>query len=132
VNTYGEVFRVVLDEKMPVFTGPIEANSREVMNRYRQFSEALAPLQQSITEINLSSRHAWRIQLDTGTILELGRKDIDRRLLRYVSVYNQSIAHLNQDEPLAYVDLRYPSGFAVYMPESKKSLEGRRNSRKET
>ncbi|MDR4516401.1 MAG: cell division protein FtsQ/DivIB [Nitrosomonas sp.] len=132
VNTYGEVFRVVLEEEMPVFTGPMEANSHEVAQRYRQFSEALAPLKQSITAINLSSRHAWRIHLDTGTILELGRQDIEKRLLRYVSVYNHSIAHLNQDEPLAYVDLRYPNGFAVYMPESKKSLKGRRDIRKET
>lgn len=132
VNTYGEVFRVVLDEKMPVFTGPMEANSQEVAQRYRQFSEVLAPLQQSITAINLSSRHAWRVHLDTGTILELGRKDIEKRLLRYVSVYNHSIVQLNQDEPLAYVDLRYPNGFAVSMPESRKPLEGRRNTRKET
>lgn len=132
VNTYGEVFRVVLDGKMPVFTAPMEANSREVTQRYEHFSKALAPLQQSISEINLSSRHAWRIRLDTGTILELGRKEIEKRLLRYVSVYNHSIAHLNQDESLAYVDLRYPNGFAVYMPESKEPSEDRRDTRKET
>ncbi|SER30848.1 cell division protein FtsQ [Nitrosomonas sp. Nm51] len=132
VNSHGEVFRVVLDEKMPVFTAPMEANSKEITRRYRQFSKALAPLQQSISEINLSSRHAWRIHLNTGTVLELGRHEIEKRLQRYVSVYHHSIAHLNQDKPLAYVDLRYTNGFAVYMPEAEKPLKNKQISEKET
>ncbi|PTN11119.1 cell division protein FtsQ/DivIB [Nitrosomonas aestuarii] len=132
VNTYGEVFRVVLDEELPVFTAPMEINSQEIARRFRQFNEALAPLQQSIAGINLSSRHAWRLHLDTGTILELGRYEIEKRLMRYVSVYNHSIAHLNQEEALAYVDLRYPNGFAVYLPEHKPPLKNKHNTRKET
>ena len=133
VNISGEVFRVVLvDDKLPIFTAPMEENSQEITRRYRQFNEALAPLQQSISGINLSSRHAWRLHLDTGTILELGRHDIEKRLLRYVSVYNQSIALFNQEEPLAYVDLRYPNGFAIYLPDDKQPLKGKRNTRKET
>ena len=132
VNTYGEVFRTVLDEKMPVFTAPMEVNSQEITRRYRQFSQALAPLQQSIAEINLSSRHAWRLHLNTGTVLELGRHEVEKRLLRYVSVYHHSIAPLNDDKPLAYVDLRYTNGFAVYMPETGKPMKGKQTSRKET
>lgn len=132
VNTYGEVFRVVSNEKMPVFTAPMEANSQEITRRYRHFNKVLAPLHQSIAEINLSSRHAWRLQLNTGTVLELGRHDVDKRLMRYVSVYNHSIAHLSQDKPLAYVDLRYTNGFAVYMPEAEKTLKGKNILKKET
>lgn len=133
VNTHGEVFRVVLDENLPIFTAPRESNSQEVTQRYQQFSSVLAPLRQSIKEITLSSRHAWRIRLEIGTTLELGRNEIEKRLERYASVYNQSIAHLNQAAPLAYVDLRYPNGFAVRMPEdAKQSLKGKNNVRTET
>ncbi|GJL74477.1 cell division protein FtsQ/DivIB [Nitrosomonas sp.] len=132
VNTHGEVFRAVLDEQLPVFIAPMEVNSQEITRRFRQFNEALAVLQQSIAEINLSSRHAWRLHLDTGTILELGRHETEKRLMRYVSVYNHSIAHLNQEEALAYVDLRYPNGFAVYLPEHKQPLKDKHNTRKET
>ncbi|MBX3639832.1 MAG: cell division protein FtsQ/DivIB [Nitrosomonas sp.] len=132
VNTYGEVFRAVLDEKFPVFTGPMEANSGEVIEKYHLFSQILAPLQQSIAKINLSSRHAWRIQLEAGTILELGRVEMEERLRRYVSVYNHSIAHLNQGVPLAYVDLRYPNGFAVNVSDAQKPSKNKNGTKKET
>jgi cell division protein FtsQ len=83
-------------------------------------------------EINLTSRYAWRIQLNTGTVLELGRNEVEERLVRYVSVYNHSIARFNQEEPLAYVDLRYPNGFAIRMPEGIQQVPRKSGSRRET
>ena len=132
VNIYGEVFRVTVDRDLPVFTGPKEASAQEVAQRYQRFNQILAQLQQSITEITLTPRYAWRIQLNTGTILELGRSEIEERLIRYVSVYNHSIARLNQQEPLAYVDLRYPNGFAIRMPETTKHVPHKSGPRRET
>lgn len=116
VNIYGEVFRVELDKKLPVFTGPMEASSQEVTRNYQMFSKILMPLDQSIARINLSHRYAWRIHLENGTVLDLGREEIERRLKRYVSVYEYGLKQLTQQETLAYVDLRYPNGFAVRLP----------------
>jgi len=132
VNTYGEVFRVTVDRDLPVFTGPKEASAQEVAQQYWRFSQILAPLQQYIAEISLTPRYAWRIQLNTGTILELGRNEIEERLIRYVSLYNHSIARLNQQEPLAYVDLRYPNGFAIRMPEVIQHVPRKSGTRRET
>jgi cell division protein FtsQ len=132
VNTYGEVFRVTLDSNLPVFTGPKEASALEVTQQYRRFNQILAPLQQSIAEINLTPRYAWRIQLNTGTVLELGRDEIEERLVRYVSVYNHSIARFNQEGPLAYVDLRYPNGFAIRAIEMMQSVPRKSSSKRET
>lgn len=132
VNTYGEVFRVTVERDLPVFTGPKEASAQEVAQQYRRFSKILAPLQQSIAEINLTPRYAWRIQLNTGTVLELGRNEIEERLVRYVAVYNHSIARFNQEGPLAYVDLRYPNGFAIRMPAAMQHAPRKSGSRKET
>ena len=132
VNTYGEVFRVTVDRNLPVFTGPKEASAQEVARQYRRFSQILTTLQQSIVEINLTPRYAWRIQLNTGTMLELGRNEVEQRLVRYVSVYNHSIARVHQEEPLAYVDLRYPNGFAIRMPEVVQPLPRKSGSRRET
>ncbi|MGH8683974.1 MAG: cell division protein FtsQ/DivIB, partial [Nitrosospira sp.] len=75
------------------------------------FSKLLRPLQQSIEQINLSPRRAWQVRLENGTILELGREQMEARLERYARVHDRSIAQLNQQ--LSYVDLRYPNGFAV-------------------
>ncbi|UJP04596.1 MAG: cell division protein FtsQ/DivIB [Nitrosomonas sp.] len=116
VNSYGEVFRVTVDMDLPTFTGPNEASALEVAQQYRRFNQILAPVDQKIAEINLTSRYAWRLRLDTGTILELGKYDIEDRLSRYVLVYNHSIARWSQHQPLAYVDLRYPNGFAIRAP----------------
>lgn len=132
VNTYGEVFRVSADFDLPVFTGPNEASAHEVTRQYQRFNQILAPLQQKIAQLNLTSRYAWRIQLDTGTILELGRNETEERLVRYVSVFNHSIAWLNQQEPLAYVDLRYPNGFAIRMPDATPHVPRKSDTRRET
>ena len=132
VNTYGEVFRVTVDIGLPVFTGPNEASAHEVAQQYWRFSKILAPLQQHIAEISLTPRYAWRLQLNTGTVLELGRNEIEERLVRYVSVYNHGIARLNREEPLAYVDLRYPNGFAIRMPEVMQQVPRKSGTGRET
>lgn len=117
VNTYGEVFRAGIDDELPVFTGPMEESSRVVAEQYVSLNKILRSLQQRIVKIDLSPRHAWCVRLHTGTVLELGKEEVERRLARYVSVYDQSIALLNQQESLVYIDLRYSNGFAVRMPE---------------
>ena len=135
VNTYGEVFRAVPDDRFPVFSGPMEANSAEVTEKYHLFNRILQPLQQSIIKIRLSSRHAWRLQLDSGTVVELGRIAMVERLRRYVSVYEDSIAQLDLDGMPAYVDLRYPNGFAIHATDVNKPLKKQEetiNTRKET
>ncbi len=130
VNTHGEVFRVTADVDLPIFIGPNEASAHEVTQQYRRFNQILAPLRQHIAQVMLTQRYAWRIQLNTGTVLELGRNEIEERLTRYVSVYNHSIARLNQQEPLAYVDLRYPNGFAIRMPETMQRGEPHKSATK--
>ena len=131
VNTYGEVFRVSIERDLPVFTGPKEANAQEVADQYRKFNHILAPLQQSAVEINLTPRYAWRLRLNTGTVLELGRDEIEARLARYVMFYHHNMVQFTQEEPLAYVDLRYPNGFAIRVPEAKQHAPRKSDSRKQ-
>jgi len=110
VNLQGEVFNAVSDEPLPEFEGP-EESAGEIARQYAVFKKMLRPLRQNIARISLSDRRAWRIHLENGTVLELGREQMGVRLERYVQVHDVSIARLNQQ--LTYVDLRYPSGFAV-------------------
>ncbi len=118
VNTHGEVFDgavTTVEGGLPVFIGPPES-SFDVARQYAAFSKLLQPLQQNITQLNLSPRRAWRIHLESGTVLELGRDQMEARLARYVLAYDRSLAQL--DQQLSYVDLRYSNGFAVRMPEA--------------
>lgn len=130
VNTHGEVFDgdvAAVDGELPAFVGPL-GSSYDVARQYAVFSKLLQPLRQHIAQLNLSPRRAWRIYLENGTVLELGRDQMEARLARYVSAYDRSLAQLNQK--LAYVDLRYSNGFAVRMPEASKQESGKPNLKK--
>ncbi|MEQ1527525.1 MAG: cell division protein FtsQ/DivIB [Gallionella sp.] len=110
VNQQGEVFAASVADALPSFSGN-EDTSFEVTQRYAEFNQALATIDLTVTEIALSARHAWHLKLSNGTILELGRDNIDQRLARFVGVYPYSLAKMQSG--VRYVDLRYGNGFAV-------------------
>lgn len=127
VNTYGEVFVAALDAQLPRLSGP-EDSSDEVVAAYSRHQAVLAPLGMTIAELRLSSRRAWRIRLDNGMELALGREQGDERLARFIALYprlfvaqppDQAVATVEPTAPLLpiTVDLRYPDGFAVRMPD---------------
>jgi len=65
----------------------------------------------------VTPRRAWRVRLDAGPTLELGREDVEARLGRYLEVHQRSVGALQRR--IDYVDLRYANGFAVRIPELK-------------
>lgn len=114
VNTHGEVFSAKTKEALPAFVAPGGA-AAEVTRRYRRFTEILSPLNTSVERVVLTQRHAWQVRLGNGLHVMLGR-DADlaeERLRRFVAAY-PSVAKKKQPE---YVDLRYPNGFALRVPD---------------
>lgn len=95
---------------LPEFMGQ-EGTAAEIAQHYAQFSQQLVSLGLRVTKIILSPRHAWRLQLNNGMVLELGREDVQRRLAVFVEVYPYSLAALEGNAK--YIDLRYRNGFAV-------------------
>ncbi|HVW64664.1 MAG TPA: cell division protein FtsQ/DivIB [Nitrosospira sp.] len=110
VNTQGEVFDAPCDPRLPVFDGPSKS-SRDMARHYAVFAGLLHPLQQRIEKLTLSPRRAWQISLEQGTVLELGREQMEARLGRYARLEGSAAALLNRR--FSRVDLRYPNGFAV-------------------
>jgi cell division protein FtsQ len=113
VDTEGEVFRADYDDELPAFTGP-EGSAPEVAAQYRRFSAALETLHLAPRELHLSSRRAWKLTLDNGLLIELGREDAARQAADGARI----IGHESR-QPLRRVeavDLRYRNGFAVRMP----------------
>ena len=117
VNNFGEVFNTgsgakSADEKwleMPVFAGP-PGSGREVLAGFDQFRKQLLVVERTPKELQLSSRRAWLMKLDNGTVLELGRSDAIARLQRYIRAYHQ-LATLQAAN--SHIDLRYQNGLAV-------------------
>jgi cell division protein FtsQ len=128
VNDAGDIFVAAVTLPLPRLSGP-EDSSAEVVAAYRRHQAALAPLGMRIRELRLSPRRAWRLQLENGMQLALGRDQTDARLARFVALYPrlfgarlaaqdaavQDAAQVAALVPLT-VDLRYPDGFAVRLP----------------
>ena len=119
VNTHGEVFTGEMSgDGLPQFAGP-PGSAQEVTHRYAAFRQALAPMKLEPRQVLLSPRYAWQLRLSNGLTLELGRDQLKEpvleRLSRFVAVYAQTLGRLNRR--LDYVDLRYPNGFALRVPE---------------
>jgi len=118
VNTHGERFLAKTQEALPSFIGPAGTQA-EVARRYARFSTIVAPLGTKVERVVLSARHAWQLRLGNGLHLALGRdpEAAELRLKSFVAAYPATLsAGARRYE---YVDLRYPNGFAVRVPDLK-------------
>ena len=120
INTQGEIFNAATNSALPVFIGEAET-AKEMALRYMAFKKLLEPLKIAPAQIALSARRAWQIRLNNGLTVELGREQIEARLSRFASVYDRTIAQFTKS--IHYVDLRYPNGFAVRVPNFAKKNE---------
>jgi len=111
VNTYGELFEAATNEALPVFSAP-DGTAAEVTQRYLMLSRLLEPLGKYPMQVLLSDRRAWQLRLDDGTVLELGRSQVEEKLRRLVAVYPRALKRL-PGQPQR-IDLRYSNGFAIH------------------
>ncbi|MGB5080458.1 MAG: cell division protein FtsQ/DivIB [Burkholderiales bacterium] len=126
VNTHGELFSGRVEGALPVFSGP-PGSEAEIARLYASIHELLAPLELESTRVSLSSRLAWQLRLSNGLTVQLGRDtDKDRvndRFAKFVAVYPQTVRKLPRAPD--YVDLRYPNGFALRVPDAPKAGIGK-------
>lgn len=102
------------DGELLEFAGP-EGSEKEVVTRFNELREWFAPANLAPDGVQLSSRYAWTVKLNTGMTVELGREQsqttLKERVVRLVDVYPQLVARL-QDR-IESVDMRYPNGLAL-------------------
>jgi cell division protein FtsQ len=118
VNTAGEVFEAnvgdVEDDGLPRFSGP-EGSAAQMLQLYGRLQPVLQALDEGgIESMKLSGRGSWRVVLDGGAVLELGRgsdDDVITRAGRFVRTVQQVVQQY--ERPLQYADLRHPDGYAV-------------------
>jgi len=117
VNSFGEVFEAnvgdVEDDGLPVLAGP-EGDAAAMLALLRRLQPALARLDLGVARVQLSGRGSWRVELDSGAALELGRGNEEQLMVRserFVRTYTQVAAKWRQ--PLEYADLRHTDGYAV-------------------
>lgn len=117
LNIYGDVFfaKTTPNEskvlaKLPYLYGP-NALAKEVLAKHHQINELLLINQFHLKSLIFNSRHAWRLELSDGIILDLGREDTMARIQRFINLYPRLLEQ--QHKQVASVDLRYDTGLAV-------------------
>lgn len=125
VDGDGEIFVAAVADRLPRLGGP-DGSSVEVVDAYQRYARTLAPLGQRIEELRLSPRRAWRMRLESGMQLALGREQVDARLTRFAELYPRLFGArpaVDGKPQVAVapeaVDLRYPDGFAIRMPANR-------------
>jgi cell division protein FtsQ len=117
VNAQGEIFAAnvgdVEDEALPTLAGP-EGSAPALLSMVQRLQPLAQALDAQIDELQLSARGSWRVLLDGGARLELGRgveDEVLARTQRFVRTLPQVTERLRA--PLEAADLRHTDGYAV-------------------
>lgn len=106
-----------LSRALPKLNGP-EDQQQEVLQNYQKLSKLLSSYGLHADSLELHNNQSWDLYLADGAVLRLGKRDIEKRVLRFCKAYSAVFA--DKPEKLASVDLRYPHGMAVQWNASNK------------
>ncbi|MCJ0761980.1 cell division protein FtsQ/DivIB [Variovorax terrae] len=120
VNSFGEVFEANVDEveadELPHLSGP-DGQAAQVLAMYRVLKPLFAPLDATVEELDLSGRGGWRVQLDSGAAIELGRGspgEVAARVQRFTHTLTQVVSKYGRKaDSLEAADLRHADGYAL-------------------
>jgi cell division protein FtsQ len=118
VNSFGEVFEAnigdVEDDGLPTLEGP-EGSAPQMLSLLQKLGQVVRPLNAGdIDRLARSARGSWRITLEKGAVIELGRgseAEVVERTRRFVATMPRVEAQYQRR--LEYADLRHADGFAV-------------------
>jgi cell division protein FtsQ len=113
LNPYGELFSpppASFPAGLPELHGPA-GQQRSLIERFIEVGKLLKTAGLRPRALIEDERRAWRLTLDNGVEMLLGREESLARLARFVAVYPQTLER--RVDALQRVDLRYTNGFAV-------------------
>jgi len=120
INSFGEVFEAnvgeVEQDALPSLNGP-EGQGAEVLAMYRAVAPLFEQMEMPVDGLELSVGGSWRVLLDTGAAIELGRggiAEVSARVRRFLATLTQVTSryarHANAVES---ADLRHENGYAI-------------------
>ena len=119
LNTHGELFTNEaqhLFPELPRLGGP-EGSELEVAKRYLRLRGRLTEANLALDTLIMDERGAWKIELESGQQIRIGRRNVDQRLDRLFRVVAPILAV--EFDRVSHVDLRYANGFSVgWYPDS--------------
>lgn len=120
INHLGEVFEAnvgeVEQDMLPRLIGP-SGQGPEVLGMYRALAPLFVPLDLPLDQVELTGRGSWRVRLESGAQIELGRgtqQEILARVQRFLRTLTQvSSKYARRPSALESADLRYENGYAL-------------------
>ena len=113
ISREGEVFageaRYMFPE-LPRLAGPPNTE-RRVVDRYLELQGLLGAANLTLTALSIDERGSWRMQLQGGQTIRIGRSDVEQRLDRFFHLAAPLLR--NEFDRVSHVDMRYTNGFSV-------------------
>ena len=117
INNFGEVFDAnqgdVEADDLPLLNGP-QGQAPLVLQAYQRLSPLFEAMDAELEKLQLTQHGSWRVQLDSGAVIDLGHGSLDEldvRTRRFIATVTQVSSRFGRDMESA--DLRYPNGYAV-------------------
>lgn len=124
----GDLFRPVhrpQSTELPVLKGK-PGSHEQVYTMYQRLQAIARRHDRRLKQLRYNTRGAWSARLSDGLRLRLGRHDTAARMRRFVD-FDGASNHVRQRvAQAAYVDLRYPDGFAVGGARGSTTLNARK------
>jgi cell division protein FtsQ len=120
INSFGEVFEAnsgeIEQDKLPRLNGP-QGQSAEVLAMYRALEPLFEKMDMPTDELSLSVGGSWRMELESGASIELGRggvTEVLERVRRFLATLTQVTSrYTRQPSALESADLRHDNGYAI-------------------
>jgi cell division protein FtsQ len=96
---------------LPQLSGPDDALA-QVVDFYNKALRTLTGSGLTLAGVTLSARGSWKLVLVDGSEIELGQRDIDEHLQRFLDVFPRLAAGRGSNA-FTHADLRYANGFAI-------------------
>ena len=109
----GEIIKAVLAEKsndLPLLYSP-ENKGRNMATGFLKIRKMMKGFPVKLVEFKEDARGSWKIKLENGMTLKVGREHQEKRLKRFMVAYQESLKDVV--EKISVVDLRYTNGLAV-------------------
>jgi len=120
VNQRGEWFEAEFTDatgNLPELKGP-DGTVAMLSSEYLYINNQLEDMGLKATRLSMTHRRSWKLDLDNGLSLQLGRMKVHDRLERFMKIYQQIVD--KQLQKIESVDMRYTNGFAVrWKPDSE-------------
>jgi cell division protein FtsQ len=105
------------DVDLPKLNGPKD-QQLDVLQMFQKLSKLLITYGLRANSLVLRDNQSWELQLINGVVLRLGKRDIERRILRFCQAY--PVVFVDKIDHLSVVDLRYVHGMAAQWKETNK------------